>query len=140
MISFKHKIKPLTPILEESSKISPIAQQQGEEAISQLTKADAGVSPLRTAANAEKQAHVVEAWDVYVSDFGNFKVIPNRFQRERDCWFLDFDFWAVSYLRPFQTLDIARTGDSKKQELIVEYGLESKNQYASGCMYDVTTS
>ena len=111
-----------------------------KEAISQLTKADAGVSPLRTAANAEKQAHVVEAWDVYVSDFGNFKVIPNRFQRERDGWFLDFDFWGVSYLRPFQTLEIARTGDSKKQELIVEYGLLAKNQTASGCIYDLTTS
>ena len=111
-----------------------------KESISQLTKADAGVSPLRTAANAEKQAHVVEAWDVYVSDFGNFKVIPNRFQRERDGWFLDFDFWGVSYLRPFQTLDIARTGDSKKQELIVEYGLLSKNQNASGCIYDLTDS
>jgi hypothetical protein len=111
-----------------------------KESISQLTKADAGVAPLRTMANAEKQAHVVEAWDVYVSDFGNFKVIPNRFQRERDGWFLDFDFWAVSYLRPFQTLDIARTGDSKKQELIVEYGLESKNQNASGCIYDLTDS
>ena len=110
-----------------------------KEAISQLASSSQ-ISPLRTAANAEKQAHVVEAWDIYVSDFGNFKVIPNRFQRERDCWFLDFDFWAVSYLRPFQTLDIARTGDSKKQELIVEYGLESKNQYASGCMYDVNTS
>ena len=111
-----------------------------KESISQLTKADAGVAPLRTMANAEKQAHVVEAWDVYVSDFGNFKVIPNRFQRERDGWFLDFDFWGVSYLRPFQTLDIARTGDSKKQELIVEYGLLSKNQNASGCIYDLTDS
>ena len=110
-----------------------------KEAISQLA-GTSQVSPLRTAANDKSQAHVVEAWDVYVSDFGNFKVIPNRFQRERDGWFLDFDFWGVSYLRPFQTLDIARTGDSKKQELIVEYGLLSKNQYASGCMYDLNTS
>ena len=110
-----------------------------KEAISQLASSSQ-ISPLRTAANEKSQAHVVEAWDVYVSDFGNFKVMPNRFQRERDGWFLDFDFWAVSYLRPFQTLDIARTGDSKKQELIVEYGLESKNQNASGCIYDLTTS
>ena len=110
-----------------------------KEAISQLA-GTSQVSPLRTAANDKSQAHVVEAWDVYVSDFGNFKVIPNRFQRERDGWFLDFDFWGVSYLRPFQTLDIARTGDSKKQELIVEYGLLSKNQTASGCIYDLTAS
>jgi len=110
-----------------------------KEAISQLA-GTSQVSPLRTAANPEKQAHVVEAWDVYVSDFGNFKVIPNRFQRERDGWFLDFDFWGVSYLRPFHTLEIARTGDSKKQQLIAEYGLLSKNQNASGAIYDLTTS
>ena len=110
-----------------------------KEAISQLA-GSSQLSPLRTAANPEKQAHVVEAWDVYVSDFGNFKVMPNRFQRERDGWFLDWDFWAVSYLRPFHTLEIARTGDSKKQQLIVEYGLLSKNQNASGCIYDLTIS
>jgi hypothetical protein len=95
------------------------------------------VSSLRTAADKAAPASVVASVDVYVSDFGTFKIIPDRFQRARDCWFIDFDFWAVAYLRPFQTETLAKTGDSIKQMLIAEYGLMSKNQKANGFLADV---
>ena len=95
------------------------------------------VSSLRTDANRQAPAHVVASVDVYVSDFGSFKIIPDRFQRARDCWFIDFDFWAVAYLRPFQTESLAKTGDSIKQMIIAEYGLMSKNQAANGFLADV---
>jgi hypothetical protein len=95
------------------------------------------VSSLRTAADKAAPASVVASVDVYVSDFGTFKIIPDRFQRARDCWFIDFDFWAVAYLRPFQTETLAKTGDSIKQMLIAEYGLMSKNQAANGFLADV---
>ena len=71
------------------------------------------------------------------SDFGSFKIIPDRFQRARDCWFIDFDFWAIAFLRPFATESLAKTGDSIKQMLISEYGLMSKNQAANGFLADV---
>ena len=95
------------------------------------------VSILRTAADQAAPASVVASVDVYVSDFGTFKIIPDRFQRARDCWFIDFDFWAVAYLRPFQTETLAKTGDSIKQMIIAEYGLMSKNQAANGFLADV---
>ena len=95
------------------------------------------VSSLSTAADKAAPASVVASVDVYVSDFGTFKIIPDRFQRARDCWFIDFDFWAVAYLRPFQTETLAKTGDSIKQMLIAEYGLMSKNQAANGFLADV---
>jgi hypothetical protein len=95
------------------------------------------VSELRTAADKAAPASVIASVDVYVSDFGTFKIIPDRFQRARDCWFLDFDFWAVAYLRPFRTETLAKTGDSIKQMLIAEYGLMSKNQKSSGFLADV---
>jgi hypothetical protein len=95
------------------------------------------VSSLRTAADKAAPASVVASVDVYVSDFGTFKIIPDRFQRARDCWFIDFDFWAVAYLRPFRTETLAKTGDSIKQMLIAEYGLMSKNQKANGFLADV---
>ena len=95
------------------------------------------VSELRTAADKAAPASVIASVDVYVSDFGTFKIIPDRFQRARDCWFIDFDFWAVAYLRPFRTETLAKTGDSIKQMLIAEYGLMSKNQKSSGFLADV---
>jgi len=105
-----------------------------KQVISALTQS---VSELRTAANKASPASVVAAVDVYVSDFGTFKIIPDRFQRARDCWFIDFDFWSVAYLRPFRTETLAKTGDSIKQMLVAEYGLMSKNQKANGFLADV---
>ena len=105
-----------------------------KQVISALTQT---VSSLRTDANRQAPAHVVASVDVYISDFGSFKIIPDRFQRARDCWFIDFDFWAVAYLRPFQTESLAKTGDSIKQMIIAEYGLMSKNQAANGFLADV---
>ena len=105
-----------------------------KQVISALTQT---VSELRTAADKSAPAHVVASVDVYVSDFGTFKIIPDRFQRARDCWFIDFDFWAVAYLRPFMTESLAKTGDSIKQMILAEYGLMSKNQAANGFLADV---
>ena len=106
-----------------------------KQAISALTQS---VSPLRTAANAEAPASVIASVSVYVSDFGSFKVSVDRFQRTSDAWFLDFDFWAINYLRPFKTETLSKVGDSVKQMLITEYGLASKNQAASGMLTDLS--
>ena len=100
-----------------------------KQAISALSQS---VSELRTAANDKSPAYVVAAIDVYVSDFGNLKIVPNRLMPAETAYFLDYAFWDVTYLRPFMTHDIARTGDSEAQMLIVEYGLRSKNEAANG--------
>lgn len=83
---------------------------------------------------------LIASIDVYASDYGELKVVPNRFQRERTAHVLDLEYWAVSYLRPIQVTDIAKTGDSEKKFMVVEYGLESRNEAASGVIADLTTS
>ena len=92
------------------------------------------VSPLQTTANAASPAHVVAAVDVYVSDFGNLKMIPNRLMPEKTGYFLDYEFWDIAYLRGFSTHDLAKTGDSMSSQLIVEYGLRSKNEAANASL------
>jgi hypothetical protein len=77
---------------------------------------------------------------VYVSDFGTFRVIPNRFQRERDAWLVDWDMVNVRYLRPFKTKPMAKTGDATKKLMIVEYTLEVKQEAGLGLCADLTTS
>lgn len=107
-----------------------------KQAISDLAQS---VSSLRTNADKAEPAHVVAAVDVYVSDFGTFKIIPNRNQfRSRDVFFLDFDYWGINYLRPFKTEALSKTGDSVRQMLIVEWGLCSKNEKSSGFLADVS--
>lgn len=33
---------------------------------------------------------IISAADVFVSDFGTIRIIPNRFQRDRDAWTIDW--------------------------------------------------
>ena len=106
-----------------------------KQAISDLAQS---VSSLRTDTKGDAPAHVIAAVDVYVSDFGTFKIVSDRNQfREKDVFFIDFDYWSVAYLRPFKTEALAKSGDSVRQMLVVEYGLEAKNQASSGTLADV---
>lgn len=107
-----------------------------KQAISDLTQS---VSSLRTAADKVAPAHVVAAVDVYVSDFGTFRIVPNRNQaRSQDVFILDMDHWAMGVLRDFKTVDLAVTGDSQRQMLLYEAGLMSKNEKSSGYLANVT--
>ena len=80
------------------------------------------------------------AIDIYDSDFGELQIIPNRFMRSRDCLILQKNMWAVAYLRPFLLQDLAKTGDTERKQLLVEYTLESRNEAASGAVWDLNTT
>tara|TARA_B100001123_G_scaffold15750_1_gene17822 strand:- start:344 stop:1132 length:789 start_codon:yes stop_codon:yes gene_type:complete len=80
------------------------------------------------------------AADLYASDFGDLKVIPNRFQRERSAFILDPEYWSVAYFRDFKQEEVAKTGDAIKRALLVEYTLIAKNEAASGVCADLNAS
>jgi len=84
-----------------------------------------------------EDAKLYAAIDVYVSDFGSLKVMPNRFQDANDVFVLQADKLAISYLRPFSTIELATTGDAVQRELVVEYTLEMRAPKAHGAIYDV---
>lgn len=87
-----------------------------------------------------KPTAIIGAADVYAGDFGTIRVVPNRLQRERDAWFLDFDFLKFRMLRPFKTEKLAKTGDADKRMLLVEWTMEVRNEAALGLAADLTTS
>lgn len=78
--------------------------------------------------------------DVYVSDFGEVRIVPNRFSRSRDGLVLDMSMWKISYLRSFSMHDLAKTGDSEKKQMLAEYTLQANNEASSGIVADLTTS
>jgi hypothetical protein len=80
---------------------------------------------------------VTAAVDVYVSDFGTLKAVPDLFQRTRDVFILESDKLAIAYYRPMQTKDLAPTGDAEKKMLVVEYCLEVKAPAANGVILDI---
>jgi hypothetical protein len=83
---------------------------------------------------------LVTAVDVYVSDFGEHRVVPNRFSRDRSALILTPRMWSVDYLRGFRQFALAKTGDAEKRELLAEYTLRASNPHASGVVADLTTS
>lgn len=77
--------------------------------------------------------------DIYESDFGDVKIIPDIFlARSKDVFFLQPNYLRVNYLRPFQTIPLAKTGDSDQKMLLAEYSLEVCNEHAHGAYYDTT--
>jgi len=80
------------------------------------------------------------AADLYSSDFGDFKVIPNRFSREQTGYIIDPEYWSVAYLRDFKQEELSKSGDAIKRALLVEYTLIAKNEGASGVVADLTIS
>jgi hypothetical protein len=86
------------------------------------------------------ESKIQAAADLYASDFGDLKVIPNRFQREQSAFVLDPEYWSVAYYRDFKQEDVAKTGDAQKKALLVEYALIAKNEASSGVCADLTIS
>jgi hypothetical protein len=99
----------------------------------------AGIAGQRFNATGAKPSTIIAAADIYVSDFGNVSIVPNRFQRERDVFVLDPEYASVAYLRPFQTVELAKTGDAEKRMLVVEWGLKVNNEKAHGAVYDLNS-
>ena len=80
---------------------------------------------------SDNNTTIQNAVDVYVSDFGTYNIVMDRFCDQDYVYFLDHDMWSVDYLRDFQTVDIARAGDGEKKMLLVEYGLRCGNEAAN---------
>lgn len=76
--------------------------------------------------------------DVYVSDFGALKVVPHRLMPASTLFIVDAKYWAKATLRPTFMEELAKTGDSKRYQIIVEHTLEAKAENANGRITDLT--
>jgi hypothetical protein len=84
------------------------------------------------------QAAIVGAADIYVSDFGEISVVPNRFQRNRDAWLLDFSLIGFRDLRPYQVISLAKTGDAEKRLMLREWSLQVDQEAGLGLAADLS--
>tara|TARA_R100001463_G_scaffold38852_1_gene83380 strand:+ start:11065 stop:12000 length:936 start_codon:yes stop_codon:yes gene_type:complete len=95
----------------------------------------------RSQARQMVDANTVEASvSIYSSDFGELKIVPSNRSRERSLLLVDPEFAKVSYLRSFDTIDIATIGDAETKMIVVEYGLEVSNEAAHGVVADLKVS
>jgi hypothetical protein len=77
------------------------------------------------------QAQIIGAADVYVSAFGRHAIQLSRWARSTTVFCLDMKTWEVAYLRPFKTIEIAKTGDAERRMMLAEYTLVAKSPLAN---------
>jgi hypothetical protein len=106
-------------------------------ALKQLVSGFTGLAAQRYNVATSGQATILAGADLYQSDFGVLQIVPNRFMRTRDALVLDPEYAALAYLRPFQTNDLAKTGDSEKTQILAELTLEVRNEKAHGIIADL---
>jgi len=100
----------------------------------------AGLAQQRMNYTSATPMKIIATADIYLGDFGEVSIVPSRFQPGNFAFVLDPEYASVSYLRPFQTFDLAVTGDSTKAEMVVEYGLRIKSEKAHAVIANLIPS
>lgn len=92
---------------------------------------------MRQRTAVERRGKRNELTRTICSDFGSFKIVPDRnLDSTEHVFFLDMDYFSLNVLRDWSVVELAKTGDATKQMLLYEAGLCSKNEKASGILAD----
>jgi hypothetical protein len=79
--------------------------------------------------------------DIYIDPLGNeIRFVPCRQCPTDVVYFFDMEHIAFSTLRDYQTQELAKTGDSTRKQILVEWTLEVGNEAAHGIITDLSTS
>lgn len=99
-----------------------------------LTVADFAKASGRTREiiNGTKDTSIVNVVDLYVSPFGQQKVVLNRFLKDKDTLVFEPDMWKKVSFRPWFRETLAKTGDNTSMMIVGEFSLKHKNFKASG--------
>ena len=85
-----------------------------------------GIATRFREVGSKMQAQIVGAADVYVSSFGDHKLVLSRYLDPDVVLCIDSEQWAVGYLRPMQTTEISKVGDAERRMLLAEWTLIGK--------------
>ena len=84
---------------------------------------------------------VVNSVDIYIDPLGNeVRLVPCRHAPTDVIYFVDTEMAKFAVLRDFRSHDLAKTGDSERKQIIVEYTLEVCNEKAHAAVYDLAAA
>ena len=103
---------------------------------------DANIVPLRANAEMKGKRALIASAEVYVSDFGNISVLPNRQMARasgvaRNAFLIDPDMLKYGVFRDMKVHKVAKTGDAEKRVLNTEWTLLVNNEAAHGVAADL---
>lgn len=120
--------------------------------LKQTASGFAGIATLyRDTQGSNSQATILGAADVYVSDFGQHKIVPNRFMSAgagrsagsnglyagRTALILDPSKWEVKMLQPFKVEPLAKTGHADRRMISTELTLCCMDEAANAAVADL---
>jgi hypothetical protein len=83
---------------------------------------------------------IVNAIDVYVSDFGTLQIVPTRLGRARDVLVIDPEYAKKAWLQKTTQSPLAKTGHAERRLIAAEYGLQVDTEKAHGLIADIDGS
>jgi hypothetical protein len=84
---------------------------------------------------------VVNSVDIYIDPLGTeISLVPCRQMPTDMIYFVDPEYVKFCTLRNFTTHDLAKTGDSMRKQILVEYTLEVCNERAHAGVFDLSAS
>lgn len=96
----------------------------------------AAAGRYRTLPTGGDDKTLVNVVNLYVSPFGQQKVVVDRFIKASDSLIYDPKYWAQATLRPWTRETLAKTGDSLKMMIVGEFSLKCKNPAASALVIE----
>ena len=80
-----------------------------------------GIALNRVEVEKKKQAKIVGGADVYMSDFGELEIVPHYLMAGSDAVYgLNTEYGDAVYLRGFQSAVMGKSGDSEREQIIVD--------------------
>ena len=120
---------------------------QNARTISDFAKASGRYRTYDASSPAKGQRTIVNVVDLYVSPFGEQRVVNNRFVKGAplasgtgivNTLIFDTNMWKQMTFRPWFRETLAKTGDNLKQMIVGEFSLKHRNYRASGAIVENT--
>lgn len=105
-----------------------------------ISTAFAGVATRFREVPSGGRAQIIGGADLYVSDFGEHKIVPNRFMRSTVLFGIDPEYVGVAYLQPFSQKDLAVTGHAQKKMIWTQATLVLQNPFAHFKIGDINSA
>jgi hypothetical protein len=86
----------------------------------------------------DKKLKIIAGADVYVSDVGEIRLVPDRFCSTRDNLIVDPELWEIATLDPMQRRALAVTGLADRTALYTEVALKCLNEAGNAVTADLT--
>jgi Family of unknown function (DUF5309) len=98
-----------------------------------------GIAVNRYQVGKKEQGRIIGGADVYASDFGEIEIVPHYIMAgSTNVFGLNPDYIDIPYLRPFQSTQLGKSGDSDREQVIVDGTVRVTSEMANFKISDLS--